>query len=244
MVASTSTSTPVAIQTPTSPPARIVVTHPDRPLDRKVLAGQLAQFLERGSLTERDEALLEYLRETYVLSLDQIQRLLWMGKSSVTTYNRLQSLQRNDLLGAARIPRDGMAEWRLPVCKVYTLGEAGRMWLKQDVDGRQANYMKRDQVLHDLLAAEIMVRLEEAIRRRGKEWSMAWTGEQAAAFVERSGDNPIARPDGLAVLRQQRGDKVAVLPLFIEMDAGREPHGRPSSDWGRKIIGYDRFQSS
>ena len=28
--------------------------------------------------------------------------------------------------------------------------------------------------------------------------------------------------------------------IFVEMDAGREPHGRPSSDWGRKIIGYDR----
>ena len=233
---------PVAAQASTSTPtARIVVTHPGRPLDRKVLAEQLAEFLGKGSLTERDEALLEYLRETYVLSLNQVQRLLWMGKSSVTAYNRLQSLQRNDLLAAARIPRDGMNDWRLPVCKVYTLGEAGRMWLKQDVDGRQANYLKRDQVLHDLLAAEIMVRLEEAVRRRGREWGMAWAGEQAAAFVERLGDNPLARPDGLTVLRQQRGDKVAVLPLFVEMDAGREPHGRPSSDWGRKIIGYDRF---
>jgi DNA-binding PadR family transcriptional regulator len=230
-----------AAQAAAPAPARIVVTHPERPLDRKALAGRLAHFLERGSLTERDEALLEYLRETHVLSLDQVHRLLRPGKSRVTTYNRLQNLQRNDLLAAARIPREGMKDWRLPACKVYALGEAGRMWLKQDVDGRQANYLKRDQVLHDLLAAEIMVRLEEAVRQRGSEWSMAWAGEQAAAFVERLGDNPLARPDGLAVLRQQRGDKMAVLPLFVEMDAGREPHGRPSSDWGRKIIGYDRF---
>jgi DNA-binding PadR family transcriptional regulator len=225
-------------------PARIVVTHPDRPLDRRALAERLARLVGRGGLTERDEELLEYLRETYVLSLDQVRRLLWVGKSSVTAYNRLQSLQRNDLLAAARIPRDGMKEWRLPVCKVYTLGEAGRMWLKQDVDGRQANYLKRDQVLHDLLAAEVMVRLKEAARRRGREWSMSWAGEQAAAFVERVGDNPVARPDGLAALQQQRGDRVAVLPLFVEMDAGREPHGRPSSDWGRKVIGYDRFYGS
>ncbi len=239
------TQIPVMTQASTSaPPARIVVTHPDRPMDRKVLAGQLAEFLEKGRLTVRDEALLEYLRETYVLSLDQVQRLLWMGKSPVTAYNRLQSLQRNDLLAAARIPRDGMQDWHLPVCKVYALGEAGRMWLKQDVDGRRASYLKRDQVLHDLLAAEIMVRLEEAVRRRGREWSLVWAGEQAAAFVERMGDNPVARPDGLAVLRQQHGDKIAVLPLFVEVDAGREPHGRPSSDWGRKVIGYDRFCSS
>ncbi len=233
--------TQVPTSTPATAPARIVVTHPDRPLDRKALAEHLAHIVETGSLTERDEELLEHLRETYVLSLDQAQRLLWMGKSPVTAYNRLQGLQRNDLLAAARIPRTGMKECGLPACKVYTLGEVGRMWLKHDVDGRQANYLKRDQVLHDLLAAEIMVRLEEAVRRRGREWSMAWSGEQAAAFVERLGDNPVARPDGLAVLRQQRGDKVAVLPLFVEVDAGREPHGRPSSDWGRKVIGYDRF---
>lgn len=48
-------------------------------------------------------------------------------------------------------------------------------------------------------------------------------------------------PDGLAVVYRQRGDQVAVLPFFIELDKGREAHGRPSSDWGRKVHGYDRF---
>ena len=28
------------------------------------------------------------------------------------------------------------------------------------------------------------------------------------------------------------------------MDAGREVHGRFSSDWGRKVVGYDRFMAS
>ena len=231
----------MTLSTETPSPARICVTPPDRPLDKKAVADVLAQLIERGSLTERDEQLLEYLRETYVLSLDQVQRLLWPLASPVTAYNRLQYLQRHHLLAAARIPREGMEERRLPVGKVYALGEAGRLWLRQGVDGRHPGYLKRDQVLHDLMIAEILVRLKEAVRRRGKEWSLAWAGEQAAAFVEPGHDNPTARPDGLAVLQQRRGDKVAVLPLFVEMDVGREPHGRPSSDWGRKVIGYDRF---
>jgi DNA-binding PadR family transcriptional regulator len=234
----------MTLSTDTPSSARICVTPPDRPLDKKAVADVLAQLIERGSLTERDEQLLEYLRETYVLSLDQVQRLLWPLASPVTAYNRLQYLQRHHLLAAARIPREGMEERRLPVGKVYALGEAGRLWLRQGVDGRHPGYLKRDQVLHDLMIAEILVRLKEAVRRRGKEWSLAWAGEQAAAFVEPGHDNPTARPDGLAVLRQRRGDKVAALPLFVEMDVGREPHSRPSSDWGRKIIGYDRFYAS
>jgi len=46
------------------------------------------------------------------------------------------------------------------------------------------------------------------------------------------------------VVRQAREHKVATFAFFLELDAGREAHGRPSSDWGRKVIGYDRFYSS
>jgi hypothetical protein len=47
------------------------------------------------------------------------------------------------------------------------------------------------------------------------------------------------------VVRHQKSSAApAYLPFFLEMDAGREAHGRPSSDWGRKIHGYDRFIGS
>lgn len=248
----------VMTQSTTIPSGKIYATLPDRSPDRDTLAMQLSELTRRGGITDRDERILEYLRELYVLSLDQMQRLFWPDARQITAYQRLHHLQKQYLLAAARVPRAGMQAWGLPVCKVYTLGEGGRLWLKDEVTGQRAAYLRRDQVLHDLLVAEVVVRLAEAARGRGDGWSLAWSGEQAASFShrdaglsrrdagpnERGGDVPLARPDGLAVVRQRRGNKVAAMPLFIELDAGREAHGRPSSDWGRKIIGYDRFYES
>jgi hypothetical protein len=159
----------------------------------------------------------------------------------VTAYQRVHHLHKHHLVSAARMPRAGMQAWGLAVCKVYSLGAAGRLWLKEEVDSPSAAYLRRDQVLHDLLVAELAVRLAEAARRRGAGWSAAWAGERAAGLYDRQGDHPVAAPDGLAVIRQARGGKTAALPFFVELDASREAHGRPSSDWGRKIVGYDRF---
>ena len=39
----------------------------------------------------------------------------------------------------------------------------------------------QEQVLHDLLNAEIYVRLVEAARERGETWSVTWAGEEAAS---------------------------------------------------------------
>jgi hypothetical protein len=231
----------ISTQVQATTPHKIYATIPDRNLDRRALMQTLRGLVSRGSFTERDERVLEYLRELYVLSLDHVQRLLWPGAKRVTAYNRLHHLQKHHLVGGARVPRAGMAEWGLVVCKVYTLGEGGRLWLKEEVDNRWAAHLRRDQVLHDLLVAEVVVRLTEAAHRRGAAWSTSWAGERAASFYERQGNKPIASPDGLAIIRQTRGGKSAAMPLFVELDASREAHGRPSSDWGRKIIGYDRF---
>jgi DNA-binding PadR family transcriptional regulator len=225
-------------------PARIYATLPDRSLDRDALLKQLGELTKRGSITERDERVLEYLRELHVLSLDQVRRLFWPAARQITAYQRLHHLQKNHLVASARVPRAGMQSWGLPVCKVYTLGEGGRLWLKEEVAGQRAAHMRRDQVLHGLLVAEVVVRLAEAARGRGEGWSVTWSGERAAGLYERGGDAPVATPDGLAVVRQRRGGKVAAMPLFVELDASREAHGRPSSDWGRKIAGYDRFYQS
>ncbi len=210
-------------------------------LDRRQLKVVLAGLKEKRRITERDERLLEYLRELRVLSLNQVQRLLWPRAKPVTADKRLQFLLNHHLLAYARIPRSGMQDWGLPVSKVYALGDGGRVWLEDKVDDKPATLLKRNQVLHDLLVAEVCARLTEATLTRGPTWRLAWAGEKAAGFCPKRGEAPLIAPDGLSVVAQKKGRKRAQLPLFLELDASREAHGRPSSDWGRKVNGYDRF---
>ncbi len=226
-------------------PARIYTTQSEGlNLDRQKLKALLEELSRRGRITERDERLLEYLRELNVLSLNQVQRLLWSAAKAVTAYQRLRFLLNNYLLSAARVPRAGLAAWGLPVSKVYALGQAGQVWLREEVNFNPVSrHLKRDQVLHDLLVAEVCVRLTEITRKRGESWSLAWAGERAASYYPYPDEAPVIEPDGLGIVRQQRGSKTAVLPFFVELDASRESHSRPSSDWGRKVIGYDRFHA-
>ena len=66
----------------------------------------------------------------------------------IPAYRRLYQLQKYQLLGGARAPRAGMADWGLPVCKVYTLGSGGHLWLKEEVNPRRtARQLRRDQTL-------------------------------------------------------------------------------------------------
>lgn len=236
----------VTMMPPPSAADRIYTLRGEEGLDRQTLQVAIAALARGGRITSRDERLLELLREVHVLSLDQVRRLLWGGAREKTAYDRLSFLLNQYLLASARVPRNGMKAWGLPVRKVYALGPGGRLWLKEEVNnGHVPRYLKRDQVLHDLLAAEFFVRLSEAALRRGEAWSVDWTGEWGAGFYDKPGGAPVIAPDGLGIIRQQRGGgKVAALPFFVELDAGREAHGRPSSDWGRKIIGYDRFMAS
>lgn len=215
-------------------------------IDRQKVKQILADLIERGRITSRDEQLFEYLRELGVLSLDQIRRLLWPRAKEATAYNRLYFLTRQYLLSAARVPALGMQEWGLPSRNVYSLGPGGWLWLRQEVNPALASrQLRREQILHDLLTAELYVRLVEAVRPRGTGWTVTWAGAEAASFyASRRDRTPVISPDGLAIVRQQRADQVAVLPFFVELDKGREAHGRPSSDWGRKVHGYDRFLAS
>jgi hypothetical protein len=212
-------------------------------IDPKEIKANLAHLAARGRITDRDERLLELLREVTVLSLDQVRRLLWPEGQESTAYNRLYFLSKQQLLSGVRVPLAGMREWGLPSRKVYGLGVGGWLWLREEVNQTiLARHLKREQVLHDLLVAEFYVRLVEAAHLRGQSWTVTWVGEEAASYLG-PGNVPIIAPDGLAILREQRGDKVGALPLFLEFDKGREAHGRPSSDWGRKVQGYDRFHS-
>lgn len=240
---------PIVTQAQAYAPHKIYVTHQDKEAvpDLKTIWQNLVKLSSRGGITERDERLLEYLRELNVLSLYQVHRLLFSEAKPRTAYLRLSVLARHRLVGSARIPRNGMTAWGLPVGKVYSLGVGGRLWLKEEVnDEYVARYLKRDQVLHDLLVAEVCVRLVEATLRRGESWSLTWAGERSASFFRHGDDiKPLIAPDGLAIVRQRRpGGKAASLPFFVEVDASRESHGRPSSDWGRKVIGYDQFRGT
>src|SRR5512136_1086590 len=231
----------LVLSAPSAQVDRIYTTHGEA-VDRSTLKMLLEELAQKGRLTSRDEQLLELLRELNVLSLDQVRRLFWPEGKGKTAYRRLGFLLKQHLLAGARVPRSGMVEWGLPVSKVYALGPGGRLWLKEEVtNGHISRYLKRDQVLHDLLVAELCVRLTEAAVRRGSAWSLTWAGEQAASYYPRPDEAPLVVPDGLSILRQQRGGKTATLPFFVELDASREGHGRLSSDWGRKVVGYDRF---
>jgi hypothetical protein len=235
---------PIVAQSEPVETSRIFVTRSDGNLDRKKLIENLTDLARRGRITARDEQLMEYLRELKVLSLDQVQRLFFTSAGLRKTYNRLWFLSSQYILGSARTPRADMERWGLATGKVYALGMAGRLWLREEVNNQPVRHMKRNQVLHDLLTSELCVRLVETVRQRGKTWSLIWSGEEDSSFFD-GGDTPLVAPDGLAVVRhQQPGSVPAYLPFFIEMDASREAHGRASSDWGRKIIGYDRFLDS
>lgn len=235
--------------TQTLPPSaadRIYTPRREESLDRQALQAAIDELARNGRVTGRDERLLELLREVSVLSLDQVRRLFWANAREKTAYSRLSFLLNQHLLTSARTPRSGMKAWGLPVRKVYAMGPAGRLWLKEEVDnGHVPRYLKRDQVLHDLLAAEFFIRLSEAVLRRGEAWSLSWAGERMSSFFPRADAAPLIAPDGLSIVRQRHSNgKVAALPFFVEMDAGREAHGRLSSDWGRKVVGYDRFMAS
>ncbi len=224
-------------------------------VDKQLLKDELAQRARAGAITERDETLLEYLRELHVLSLDQARRLLWPESGPATAYNRLNKLTgpKYQLLGHARMPVKEARGWGLAGQKAYTLGPGGWIWLKEEVNTKiVARTLKREQVLHDLLVAEVCVRFIETANKRGPDWTVTWVGEEAASLYPQREDDRVLReldpdrhaivaPDGLVVVARQQNEAVAKLPMFIELDKGREAHGRPSSDWGRKVNGYNKF---
>lgn len=225
--------------------ARIFITRYGD-IDPKALKAELAARAIAGQVTARDERLLEYLRELHVLSLNQVQRLLWPDARPRTAYNRLAALKNYRLISYARVPAAEMRRRGLPAGRVYALNLGGWMWLQQEVSPDiVARSLRREQILHDLLVAEVCVRVIEATRRRGAAWEVAWAGDEASAYYERREHDkktpPDLAPDGLAVIRRRSREGVAALPLFLEMDTGREAHGRPSSDWGRKVGRYNLF---
>ncbi len=79
---------------------RIVATRPSQKVSRKEVREILADLSRRGRITNRDEKLLELLREFKVLSLNQIHRLLWPAAQEMTAYRRLYFLEKHHLFAA------------------------------------------------------------------------------------------------------------------------------------------------
>lgn len=222
--------------------ARIYAAYRPR-LGKEEIREILDDLVRRGGLTLRDEMLLEYLRELNVLSLNQAHRLLWKPETSEhAAYRRMHFLSRRHLLERVRTPRAEMEAWGLKAGLVYALGPGGRMWLQEEVNDDVVNRrLKRDQVLHDLLVAEVCVRLGREVLRRGPQWSLVLYGDRTSRYYESaSASKPLVAPDGLVIIRYRPDEtKELQLPMFVELDASREAHGRPSSRWGRKVRGYD-----
>lgn len=247
---------PVTISLEEKPVKRIVANRDgQKKPPRQEIAARLAELNRQGRITDRDETLLELVREFNALNLNQIQRLLWRNATEKTAHRRAYFLEQHYLLEVARSPHAEMKQWGLRPRMVYILGVGGWMWLKDQIDVKiPRRQTRREQILHDMLVAEIYVKVVEAAALRNpapvktepeapekesERWEVTWVGEEAAGFYR--GDNPVISPDGLVKVKRVTGSKTQVLPFFVEFDKGREAHGTPSTDWGRKVGGYNRF---
>lgn len=218
------------------------IDRPARPrISRQQVKRILTGLLARGALTQRDQRLLEYLREFKVMSLAQVRRLLWPGATEWTAYLRLNLLARNHLLSRVRSPQADMATWGLSPALVYALGPAGWLWLEGQANLPKWSW-KRSRLVSALLSAEIGVRLTEQTFQQGDRWSLTIAGQAAAAvYAHRAAKRPLIAPDLLAVVScQSEVGQAMHLPLFIELDAGR-PAAKARTRWGRKVAGYARL---
>ena len=205
------------------------------------------ELLDKAMLTRRDRQMMWWLRELRVLSIDQIRRLMWSGSTRKTVYNRLLDLSKHYVVGPSYTPRQDMQASGLHPSRVYGLGQVGRLLVKDfDTTGDNfvARYLKLDQTVHDLMVSELFTRMTEQTFQRGEGWRFSVFGERAASYYPPRSEAPLVAPDGLGVLVRIVEGEVITLPFFVEMDASREAHGAVSSDWGRKIVGYDRFYES
>lgn len=203
------------------------------------MTAQTFSDIPPGAISQRDRLLLAWLAAVKLASEAQLARHFWPQTRVTVARRRLKQLTgKYRLLAAVSVDPEAMTAWSLSSAPVFELSPLGRDWL-QKVAGSEPGYQsKLPQYLHDLLVAEIAVRLAEAAHRRGPGWSADWYGEPAI----RPFAPPGLLPDGLGLLT--RPDGAAMLAFCLELDASRESHGRPSSQIGRKIHDYDRYAAA
>jgi len=217
--------------------------------NNRQLRDEIAHLTRHKVVQERDEQLFRYLSAVKVLSRQQIHRLLWSDSKEVSARKRLDKLMNeHHLLSNFHVPKAKMQARSLAYRKVYALTPLSRLWLAEKMKADPGRESKRPQTLHDLLVGEILTRMTEAVRTLGREavslpedYRLTWQGENAAShYTWREDNHPRLMPDGLAILQKSE----IIRAYFIEVDASREGHVRPSSRIGRKISGYDQYYRS
>ncbi len=187
-------------------------------------------------MSERDRALLTWLAAVKIASENQLIRHFWSQTIPSAARRRLRQLtEKYRLVRPVRLQAEAVAARGLEPGPVYELTPLGRDWLKKTTGGEPGYESKPRQYLHDLLVAEISVRLAETAHKRGRDWTSSWFGEADIRPFAPKG----LLPDGMGLLR--RSDGSTEFAFFVELDASRESHGRPSSQIGRKVGDYDRY---
>ncbi len=165
-------------------------------LTREKVGIELARLAVTGQITERDDALLEYLSGLEALTLEQAQRLLWPGTSPVVTYQRLGRLARHHLLQRVEAPPE-VSRWGLTPSPVYELGPGGQLWRQPRAALNWGQRLTLAQRGRRLLAAEVVTRLLEAVRRRADLLQLSWGSPAELRASTARGVRKIPPADGL-----------------------------------------------
>lgn len=204
------------LQQPT--PRRIAAAPPGRGRrprpEVNINSDYVRKLLEEARLTERDETLLKYLDELPVLTARQIKRLLWTNSTTSNLNRRLRALYDYHLLDRVRMinKQHGIT---------YTLGKAGRLWLHgEQTRSSRAPQVNVPRLSHDLVMAEVIVRLIEELRQRdptGRQYRLEWAGPDNSRFIHQ--DKVIVAADGR--LRISTGSARQTFLLEIDMSTER-----------------------
>ncbi|GAB4432940.1 MAG: hypothetical protein Kow0031_14410 [Anaerolineae bacterium] len=165
-------------------------------LTREKVGMELARQAASGQITERDDALLEYLSGLEALTLDQARRLLWPETSPVVVYQRLGRLARHHLLQRVEAPPE-LQRWGLTAGPVYEMGPGGQLWRQPRATLNWGQRLTLAQRGRRLLAAEVVTRLLAAVRWRADLLQLSWISPAELRASTPRGVRKIPPADGL-----------------------------------------------
>lgn len=167
-----------------------------------------------------------------VLTANQLQRLIPEGASIRT----LRAHQRRHLLDSFRVAPRRLIELGLATTtadsRAYTLGAVGlevaRLRSSSRLVTGYANFTP-NRTIHDLMAAEIVIRLFAPLRNTGA--NITWYNKHEATVWE--GKEPFLEPDSLVVL-EGNGRHACYAIEYHGEDSGRRAR--------RKVIRYEQIR--
>ena len=201
--------------------------------------------------TDRDFRMVRLIYHTGLLSRDQLQRLFWQEvRASGTVSDRLRVLYKRWVVNIAPDVSYNMRRAGMVPCHVYTLGTVGEEIMALDehkrrhelaYNRRYATGRSRQNIMHDLMTAEIYVQaiayagqynrqlwqaIESDEQYKARRLLIRWHSEREAAVWQT--DKELVRPDGAMeiIIGRERSF------FFVELDRG---HTR----WEKKVAVYD-----